>query len=197
MTVSPGASVQVSVVVNGATYTASGQNFATYPAITAPAGGSTWSAAAANLVSWTGTVPDSTAEFAVGVLDLGTGALIWPAAGEFEEVTPPQQSVTISAGSLTAGSALVLVGNVDFLGFPGTANGSELVLGGFAYSTITITSPAPMVTLDSMSTAPATVVVGIGKSTQLTATGSFSDGSAQDITAQATWSSSNCARGTG
>ena len=59
LNINPGATVTVSVSVNGATYTASHTNFSTYPTITAPAANTTWSLQTANVVSWSGAVPDT------------------------------------------------------------------------------------------------------------------------------------------
>jgi outer membrane protein assembly factor BamB len=186
-----GVTVTVSVSVNGVTYTASHQNYGTYPAITAPTANTTWSSQQTNLVSWTGTPPDSTSNYSVGVLSSATGGLVWPAGGRFQTVQPPNVSTSIPAGGLGAGSYLVLVGLVDLLPFSGAATGSELGIGGFAYAQISVTMPPPPAALESLTTSPANVTVGVGKSAQLAATASYTDGSQQDVTTQATWSSSD------
>ena len=187
LNIHPGDNVEVQVDLNGVTYTASRQNFGTYPTITAPSANSTWSGQADNVVSWSGAAPDSTSQYAVGILDTG-GALVWPTNGKLMAVSSSTTSVTISAGSVSIGSRLVLVGIVDVMTISGAANGSGLVIGGFSYVPIAVgASGVPT----AIVTSPASVTVGIGKSTQLTATATLSDGSTQDVTAQATWSSAD------
>src|ERR1700680_4271936 len=49
--------------------------------------------------------------------------------------------------------------------------------------------PPPMVTLSSIAITPATPSIVLGTTTQLTATGTYSDASKKDISSQVTWSS--------
>jgi uncharacterized protein YjdB len=51
-------------------------------------------------------------------------------------------------------------------------------------------------TLISIAVTPATATVAVGASTQLTATGTFVDGTTQDFTSLVNWSSSNAAAAT-
>jgi 6-phosphogluconolactonase (cycloisomerase 2 family) len=51
------------------------------------------------------------------------------------------------------------------------------------------TSPPPMVTLSSIAVTAASASIALGTTTQLTATGSYSDGSKKDISSQVTWAS--------
>ncbi len=190
LNVDPGVNIQVRVTVNGVAYTASHQNSSTYPTITAPAADANWSNQASNVVSWSGATPDSAAQFAIGVLD-PNGGLIWPANGSFMAVPSSTTSITIDPNSVSTGSRLVLVGIVAVVAIPGAANGSGVVIGGFNFVPITVS--VPVAAPQSVSTSPATVTVGIGKSSQLAATVTFTDSSTQDITAQADWSSSNTA----
>ncbi|MBP9592435.1 MAG: Ig-like domain-containing protein [Steroidobacteraceae bacterium] len=53
--------------------------------------------------------------------------------------------------------------------------------------------PPPPPTLTSISVAPAAPTIALGGTQQFSATGNYSDGSAQSLTATATWSSSNMA----
>ena len=188
LNLNPGDTVKVTVSVNGATYSAVHDNFSTYPTITAPVADTTWSSQATNLVSWSGAVPDATSQYALGVFDT-SGALIWPTGGNFAAVPPTDNSYSIAAGNVTPGSRLVLVGIIDAAGFPGAASGSGLAMGGFSYAAVTIKTTTAAV--ESVAVSPASVTVGIGRSTQLAATATYSDGSTQDVTAQANWSSSS------
>lgn len=188
LSINPGAAVTVSVSVNGATYTASHTNFSTYPTITAPAANTTWSLQTANFVSWSGAVPDSTSQYAVGVFN-ASGALVWPVGGGLMVLPPSSTSAIIGADSLTAGNFLVLVGIIDGGTFPGAASGSVVAIGGFSYVAVTAAEPSSAV--QSVATSPASVTVGIGKSSQLAATATYSDGSSGDVTTQANWSSAD------
>ena len=53
--------------------------------------------------------------------------------------------------------------------------------------------PAAGATLNAVTLIPASATLSVGASQQFTATGSYSDGSTQNLTSQATWSSSNAA----
>jgi 6-phosphogluconolactonase (cycloisomerase 2 family) len=59
---------------------------------------------------------------------------------------------------------------------------------GFSSNAISIVGPPPP-TLTSISVAPANLTLEVGATRQFTATGGYSDGSQQDITASVTWSS--------
>ena len=59
---------------------------------------------------------------------------------------------------------------------------------GFSSNAISIVGPAPP-TLSSISVGSANITLHVGLTRQFTATGSYSDGSTQDITASVTWSS--------
>jgi DNA-binding beta-propeller fold protein YncE len=50
-------------------------------------------------------------------------------------------------------------------------------------------SPAPVVTLTSIAVTPASPSIALGKTIQLTATGTYSDGTKKDISSQVTWTS--------
>src|ERR1700680_3447685 len=60
---------------------------------------------------------------------------------------------------------------------------------GFSSNSISIVGPAPP-TLTSITVSPANLTLHVGSTRQLIATGGYSDGSQQDITASVTWSSS-------
>jgi uncharacterized protein YjdB len=58
---------------------------------------------------------------------------------------------------------------------------------GFSSNSISIVGPAPP-TLTSISVASANLTLHVGATRQFIATGTYSDGSQQDITASVTWS---------
>jgi outer membrane protein assembly factor BamB len=189
LSLAPGATVTFSIVVNGTTYTASHSAFSTFPSITAPAANANWSLMAENLISWTGAVPDNTSQYAVGVFDAGSGALLWPGNGSFLVVPTSQTSTTVPANSLTVGNRVVLVGIVDVQSLAGAASGSGALVGAFSYAPITVSNSN--LSLVSVATAPATATVGVGNSLQLSATGTLSDSTTEDVTTRAQWSSSD------
>jgi Bacterial Ig-like domain (group 2) len=81
--------------------------------------------------------------------------------------------VTLSASGLVVASAL---GSAQVTASSGSTSGSDR---------LTVTPPA----LLSIAVVPKSATVVVGATQQLTATGSFSDGSTQDLTPSATWSS--------
>jgi outer membrane protein assembly factor BamB len=93
------------------------------------------------------------------------------------------------------GSRLVIVGMVTILDIPGAADGSGLVLGGFNYVPITVVA-ANITVLQSIAVTPQVSTVAKGGTRQFTATGTYSDASALDITTQVTWSSSDTSKAT-
>jgi outer membrane protein assembly factor BamB len=188
LNVSPNATVTLTVVVNGSTYTKSHTNFSTYPTITAPAANETWSLHAGNLISWSGAVPDSSSSYALGVFAT-TGGLVYPTNGAVQVLSTSQTDEVLPTDTLTAGSRLVLVGIIDDVTLPGAASGSSVIIGEFNYVPITITASTAV--LQSIATSPAKVGVSPGKTVQLVATGVYSDGTSQDVTAQASWSSAD------
>jgi len=193
LTLEPGAAVSLSVNVNGTGYAVSTSQFYTYPTITTPAANTTWLAQSANLVSWSGTAPSSTAEFALGLLDLD-GNIVWPPAEDaLREVSSSERSYSIPENMLGNGSRLLLVGVVDFVAIAGATPGSGLVIGGFNYAPIEVASgaPPPSATLESLVISPAAVTVGLSKTRQVTVTGTYSNENNVDLTTQATWSSSD------
>lgn len=190
LSIKPGDTIMVAATVNGTTYSASHQNLGTFPAVISPADGTFWSAQPGNLISWSGAVPDSSSVYAVGMVSIDGGGLVWPAQGGYEVVTPPQSSTTVDATSVPAGSYYVLVGIVDYVPFQSAAAGSDLVIGGFAYSSVAVIAAPPMMP-ESLAIAPASTTVGVGKSLQLTAKAVYGDGSSPDVTTVAAWSSSD------
>ena len=187
----PGASVNLSVTVGGTTYSASTRQFYAYPSIISPAANTTWSSEATNLISWSGTSPSSTAQFALGLIDTA-GNFVWPVGDEFFSLPSSASDYTIDANVLSAGSWLLLVGIVDGVPIAGATPGSGIVIGGFNYAPIDVSStpPGPTETLQYLTTIPATATLGLGKTKQLAVIGTYSDGSTEDLTTRAAWSSS-------
>jgi uncharacterized protein YjdB len=70
---------------------------------------------------------------------------------------------------------------------PGSSTITALFAGLAAQAPLTVTGA----TLDSMTIAPASADIALGESQQFTATGNFSDGSTENLTAQVIWTSSN------
>ena len=192
LSLDPGAVVNLSVTVGGTTYTATANQFFTYPQILAPVAGTTWSSQSINLVSWSGTTPRNTAQFALGLID-ASGNIVWPANDELAIFPTNQQSFSIEANVLPPGSHVLLVGIIDLTAIAGATPGSGLILGGFGYASIDVSAapPAPTVTLTSLATSPTSLTLGIGNSRQLSVNGTYSDSSVQDLTTRATWSSSD------
>ena len=147
--VAKGAAVTVSVTTSGGyTYTASGTQFTTFPAITAPTNGASWTATNANTISWTAVTGTSGATYAVGVINTGTGNFAYPAGDTGPKaVAIGTISDIVPANTLTTGDYVVLVGigtagiadNTGGLPFANTVSGSGLWIGGLApFVTITV-----------------------------------------------------------
>jgi hypothetical protein len=106
-----GQTVTLSVTVGVGTYTAMSNQFTTYPAISSPMSGSMLFANAAIPVLWSGGTPAaSIVGYGIGILNANdpNGPLVWPANGLLRKVSPTLFSVDVPAGSLVAGSYLVL-----------------------------------------------------------------------------------------
>lgn len=192
LTINPGDVVTLTVTVDGITYTASRTEFSAYPTIIVPVPGTNWAPNVTNLMTWSGAVPDSTAFYALGLFT-PSGSQVWPTNGPLQDVIPPQDSYALSTDALGIGNFLVLVGIADYVPVPDAAPGSILLLGGFNYSSVAVIAPPPPATVQSVSVSPASVTLASGKTIQLSATATFSDGTMQDVTTLATWSSSDSA----
>ncbi len=133
--VMPGGGVTLSVTVGGNTYTASGTQFTTYPTISSPVSGATFTASSSNNVTWSGGTPLTNAAYLLGVLDATD-----PNGGTpyFQGAPTSTNSFSIPANSLTAGNRVVIVGITTAALIPNAATGSVLVFGGFNYVPITV-----------------------------------------------------------
>ena len=113
----------------------------------------------------------ATGTFANGDIQDLTGFVSWTSSNP--------AIATISNAQSTAGSTTGLQ--------PGTTHISAVFAGQTGNATLTVTSA----TLVSIAVTPLSASIAVGGSQQFTATGTFSDGSALDLTNQVTWGSSN------
>jgi hypothetical protein len=90
----------------------------------------------------------------------------------------PASVATVSNASPTKGLAAGVA--------PGTATIAALFAGLQGSAMLTVTNA----TLNTITVAPSDTSISLGGTQQFTATGSFSDGTTEDLTAQVTWSSS-------
>jgi len=187
LTINPGSPVALSVTVDGSTYAVSAAQFNAYPTITAPQPQANWSSQSANLVAWSGVAPWAGALYALAVLDTN-GQLVWPSSDSIQVLPSTTTSYSIDAFALSAGNRLVLVGVATALPIPGADPSSAIVIGGFNYVPITVSS-GPSSSLVSIAISPNNPTLGKGGSLQLTATGTYSDGSSQVLTTQVAWAS--------
>ncbi len=119
-------------------------------------------------------------------------------AGDFQQLTATatftdgsSQNVTSSATYYTSDPTVATVnqsGNVSAVG-PGSAT-ITATLGG---TTATVPVTVSNATLTSITVTPANPTIPAGQSQQLTATGTYSDGSTQDLSSSVNWASSNSA----
>jgi outer membrane protein assembly factor BamB len=193
--VAPGGSVTLDVTVGGTTYTTSGTQFTAYPTIVNPQANATWLSSASNLAAWSGVLPTASSFYALGVLDSSSGQLAWPSGNAFDILPTTTTSYTFNPGALTTGSRFVFVGIGTALSIPNAASGSGMIIAGFNYVSVTISSTPPP-SLSSIAVTPQNPTLGKGKTLQLTATGTYSDTSTQDLTTQVTWTSSDTAEAT-
>jgi hypothetical protein len=134
--------VAVSAKIGGTTYTASGTQFTSYPAISTPQAGSNWSSPAANVIAWSGGSPTANSSYAIGVLDSAdpNGQLVWPPGNAVQILPTTTTAFAINPNSVSVGSRLVIVGISTFVDIPGAAPNSGIAIGGFNYVPVTVTS---------------------------------------------------------
>jgi Big-like domain-containing protein/putative pyrroloquinoline-quinone binding quinoprotein len=198
LVVAPGSTVSLNVTVGGTTYTASGTQFTSYPAISAPLAGATWSSFAANLVTWSGGAPTANSFDTLAVLDSAdpNGQVIWPSGNTpLPVLSTSTTSYTINPNSITAGSRLVIVGILTAAQIPNAAPNSVLGISGFTYVPITVTN-STAATLLSIAVTPSNPSIVNGTTVQLKATGTYSDSSTHDLTTLVIWSSSDNTKAT-
>jgi outer membrane protein assembly factor BamB len=196
--VAPGGDVALSVNVGGTIYTASATQFTSYPVISTPLSGATWSSVAANLVAWSNGAPTTNSFYTLAVLDSAdpNGQVIWPSGNNPPPVlSTTTTSFTINPNSITAGSRLVIAGILTAAQIPNAAPNSVLGISGFNYVPITVTNGSTA-TLLSIAVTPQSPTIVKGATRQFTATGTYSDNSTQDVTTQVTWTSSDTSKAT-
>jgi hypothetical protein len=140
--VSPGSSVTVTATIGSNTYSASGNQFSSYPVISSPASNSLWLGAENIPVSWSGGTPTQNAiAYGIGVLNANNpnGMLAWPAGFDLKQELISSSSDTIPGSSLlAAGNYLVIVcivGNAVVI--PNATTDSFLAFAGCNYVPIT------------------------------------------------------------
>jgi hypothetical protein len=133
--VNPANPVNLVVSVGGITYTASGDQFTSYPIITAPASGDSWSATNMNTVSWSGGAPLTNAVYLLGALDATD-----PNGGTPTFYVQPTSvnSSSIPASSLTVGNHYVFAGITTAVPIANADPNSAFVFGGFNYVPINV-----------------------------------------------------------
>lgn len=142
---------------------------------------------ALNSIALTPTNPSVVAGTTLAFTATGTYA-----DGTSKNITPAvtwNSSNTSSATINTGGIATGVTGGTSttITATSGTVTGT---------ATLTVTVPPPPPTLTSISVTPTSTTIFIGATQQFTATGNFSDGSTQNLTSTATWSSTNTAAAT-
>jgi hypothetical protein len=138
--VAPLENVTVSVTVGDKTFTASGDQFATYPYLNAPQSGDTWTSSNDYGIKWP---VNAWSKYVVGVLDAvdPNGDLVWPADNALAVVDTMGAgdcAYSLPANSLSAGNRIALVGIVKAISIPYAAADSSFVIGGFSYASFTV-----------------------------------------------------------
>lgn len=151
-----------------------------------------------------------TATATVGAISGGAALTVTPATLSSITITPPNPSVSsggsvqLSAtgifsdgstqnmtGLLTYSSSNPLVATVNSSGMlQGLLPGSATITASLGSVSATLSVTITAATLQGLNLGAGTVTVAAGVSTQLSATGSYSDGSTQDLSAVVSWSSS-------
>jgi outer membrane protein assembly factor BamB len=88
-----------------------------------------------------------------------------------------------------------MVGLITEFGMPGAAPGSSMVAAGINYVPTSV-SAGPVAALVSIAVTPVNPTISLGGTLQLTATGTYSDASTRDLTAQVNWSTTDAAKAT-
>jgi hypothetical protein len=187
----PDEQVNVSVIIDGKTYTGTAKQFTDYPHIVKPTADETLHERVPTNVRWTiGTTSAPTAvgtrHTALGVLDAANlaGGYIWPHADDLYDVKATD-SFRIN-DSLSPGNRVVVVGKMAFFNMEGSPRSSRLTVAAFAGQTSTVSSGA----LASLSITPSPVRLPYrtGMVGTLRAMGNFSDKTIQDFTELVSWS---------
>ena len=136
-TINPGDLVTVVVTTGGKTYTASGNQITSYPAISTPTSGATWSGSSSNTVTWSGGAPLANSSYILSVLDASD-----PAGGQSytQQIATGTTNFSIPAYyGVSGGNRDVIVGLVSTVAIPNAYTNSKLWLGGFDSAPVTVT----------------------------------------------------------
>lgn len=110
VTIVAGAAVNLSVTVNGIVYTASTTQYTTFPTVTSPTSGATWTASNSNSINWNAGSPTAGAEYLVGVVTQNFSTWAYGSGSGPSELSTSIHSAAVGAGSIPAGTYYVLVG---------------------------------------------------------------------------------------
>lgn len=102
------------------------------------------------------------------------------------------QDLTATATWMSSISSVTVTGGLATTSVAGSATITATMNGVSGTAALTVTAP----TLQSIAVTPSNDIVPVGTLTQFTATGTYSDQSTQDLTATATWASSNTTEAT-
>lgn len=149
LNVAPSDAINLTVTINGTTYQASGTQFMSYPVITSPAPGATWSAGNSHILSWSGGAPQpgSGGSYGLAILDASdpNGDLVWPSDNYLQDVGLGVTSNIIPSNGLSLGNRLAMAGiSREVIVTNNSSYYIALYINGFTYSPFTvIPSPTP------------------------------------------------------
>ena len=141
--VAAGGTVALTVTVATSTYAVSGNQFSSYPTISAPTSGTTWASDAATSVTWSGGSPTSNSFYVFGIADAAEPTtLVWPFDHFLQEIATPSppstNTINLGAATVSSGNRLLLGGIATSIAIPGAASSSTLSIMGFNYVPITV-----------------------------------------------------------
>lgn len=131
----PGENVTLSVAIGGKTYTASGTQFTSYPAIASPAANTLWSPFYTNTIAWSAGAPETNAFYAFKFVDAADpNTRIWPLDTLWQEVPTGVTSYSLigqdGVDSPLWGDRLLFVGIAQQLPIPHASSDSYLMING-------------------------------------------------------------------
>lgn len=137
--VTPGASYTITVTIPGDpnTYTTTGTMFSTYPSITTPSSGFSWSILVAHTINWNQGAPTAgppTPFNEIALLKTSNNAYLYPSTGAPKQI-PLATTFTIPGGSISislATSANLYVGISQSITIPNAGNGGTFTMTGFS-----------------------------------------------------------------
>lgn len=189
----PGEQVNVTVTLEGKTYSGSAQQFADYPSVQSPTAREALHQNVPSLIQWDiGTTSVSTSGAGLqypllAVLDAASpdGDFVWP-VGNPDFFQPGVGTAFRIDASLSPGGRIVVVGKEAFFTMEGATGVSSITVGAFGGQAITVSTGA--LTSLEIEPSPPTFPYRVGRAGALTAMGHFSDGTLQNLTDQVVWS---------